>query len=115
MANYVIRFDLRAVNAVLTHSKPLRRELKAIAERGVEYAKSIAPDAPPLREGYVEGLKAVVRTEHAVRGYVVSTDWKTWWIEKGTAPHATGKGGQGGAVISSPAHHVLSRTLDHLR
>lgn len=104
-----VQLDQAAIRRALG-TPEMRRLLDHVVDEGVRYAKSIAPDAPPIGRGYVEGLVGDVGIDEArgqLVGRVAATDFKSNWIEKGTAP-APGHG-------ATPARHVLSRTLDHLR
>src|SRR3954464_8782233 len=110
-----INWDQRAMDRILKRSTALRRMITGAGESGVRFAKGIAPDQAPIGRGYVEGLQfQYVSNGHRglPEGRIVSTDFKTWWVEKGTQPHPTRPGG---ALVSMPAQHVLARTLAHIR
>jgi hypothetical protein len=97
----------------------LRAHLERLGEAGVACGRSIAPDAPVLRKGYIAGFFWRVNTDAAGRPVltIANKNWKTIWIERGTAPHATHPHGRTGTgpVTSSPAHHIFERILDYLR
>lgn len=105
---------MTAVNRILDTSPELQRELERMGPDGVAYAKSISPDAVPLRAGYIDSFVwSVGRTPRGRRVLAIAnTDFKALWIEHGTAPHSTHPAG---GVVSTPAFHVLDKTLDHLR
>jgi hypothetical protein len=109
-----IEWDVAALRHALATSPDLRDHLERLGDAGIAYAKSIAPDAPALQKGYIDSFVADVdRGAHGIPQLAIAnTDFKAWWIEAGTAPHSTRAGG---LPVATPAHHVLDRTLDHLR
>jgi len=97
----------RAVERIVHDSGDYAALLRRRLTEGVAFAQRIAPDGPPVGRGYVAGLGETVVKEGGSRtGYVISTDFKTWWVEKGTHGALGHRG--------TPAHHVLARTLYHL-
>jgi len=84
--------------------------LKRVVDRGAEFAQSIAPegvdslrDEPPGT--YKNSIHAELVISHErVEARIIADDWKAAIVEKG--------GRHGNAL--APAHHVLTRTLDHL-
>lgn len=84
--------------------------LKRIVDSGAEYARSIAPEGVDESHGeppgtYKNSIHAeIVYENDRVEARVVADDWKASIIEKGGMHnHAM-----------APAHHILSRTLDHM-
>jgi hypothetical protein len=113
-----VSVDMAAARRALNNAQ-MRTELNRIGRAGVRYGRSIAPDAPPLRRGYIRGFFWQIQVDAAgvPRLSIGNRNWKTLWIEHGTAPHPTHPRGRTGTgpVIHSPAHHVFDRILDHLR
>lgn len=101
--------DLRGMREFMVNPE-LTETLKRIVDTGADYARSIAPvgigsddrNEPP--GAYRDSIHGeVVITGERIEGRIVAEDWKAAIIEKG---------GQHGNTMA-PAHHVLSRTLDH--
>ncbi len=110
-----VLWDERALDLLMERSAPLHAHLAQLGREGIAHAKSIAPDAPVLQQGYIDSFVATIGHERSGIPVlcIANTDWKTIWIERGTAPHATQP--SGGGVVSTPAFHVLDKTLDSLR
>lgn len=103
MARFRVDINRHNVGALLT-DRGMRRVLENVAERGVAFARSIAPDRPPLGKGYVAGLHATSGIgDTGAHARIEARDRKSVWIEYGT---------QGDSP--TPAFHVLARTVDHL-
>jgi hypothetical protein len=109
-----VQWDPRALEQVLARSQPLRSELERLGRKGVAFGEANAPDAAPLRQGYIDSFVWSIGhlPNHVPVLAIANTDWKAWWIEHGTAPHATAPGGH---QVSMRAYHILDRTLDELR
>lgn len=100
MAGVNITFDVAATNRVLENSAELKALLRRLGERGVQHGASIAPvQSGDYRDGFVYTIGHDQHGRPAL--CVANTDFKTWWIEKGTA--------------GAPARHVLDQVLDDLR
>lgn len=96
--------DDHALTDIVNRSPEYAAYAETVVVGGLVYAKRIAPDAAPIGRGYIAGLSAAVFLTGGTRSaYVISADFKTWWVEKGThaGPHHAG----------TQAHHVLTRTL----
>lgn len=101
------------VGEFLKTDPALREKLAAHVRSGVEYAQSIAPVGDATEGGaytrsgrkpgdYRAGLRGeVVEGRNRLTGRVVSTDFKSHWIEYGSA--------------RMPKRRVLGRTMDHLK
>lgn len=83
----------------------------AIGRAGVAFGVANSPDAPVLREGYVDGWFS----QYVPNGpggvpqlEIANDDWKWHFIENGTAPHVAIPGRP---AVSTRAHHLLARTL----
>jgi hypothetical protein len=111
-ASAVFAIDQVAMEVYLQTNPELRAVLLAEAERGKEYARSIAPvgtKSHVLKSGYVDNpgdyrdsIEATVVQGHRRQiGRVSTTDYKRFWVEYG-AKHM-------------PKHAVLRKTLDHLK
>lgn len=103
--------DQVALEVYLQTDPTLRAALLAEAERGVLFAKSIAPVGKKehkLKSGYVEqpgdyrdSIHATVTQGHRRQvAHVEATDYKRFWVEYG-AKHM-------------PKYAVLRKTKDHL-
>lgn len=78
-------------------------EMRSRAERGKEFAESIAPDAPPIGEGYIASFEVESGTNggiHHDRAYAIlrNTSDHARYVEHGTE--------------RTDAHHVLAKSLD---
>jgi len=110
-AKATFALDQVAMEVYLQTDLELRARLLEEAERGVVFAKSIAPVGKKehkLKSGYVEkpgdyrdSIHATVTQGHRRQvAHVETTDYKRFWIEYG-AKHM-------------PKYAVLRRTKDHL-
>jgi hypothetical protein len=94
----VTRFHYRSqVEPAIRRFHGLRPILKRRADEMVPHAKSIAPVGDYTGGGdYRDSIDSIVYMAHdGLRGRLVATDFKAWWIEVGTA--------------WTPARHVLAR------
>lgn len=113
--DFTVQWDENALRQVLRESPELQAHFEQLGEQGVRFGQDNAPDAPPLREGYIDSWVTSVGEDEQTRDpllVIANTNWKALWIEFGTAPHQTGSKG---AAVSTPAHHVLDHMIDHLR
>ena len=85
--------------AALMRSAEIRRLVHDVAEDAVPFAQSISPDAPELHEGYISSFRVETGEE------IVSGDRLAAAYLINDAPHAS---------FVEAAHHVLSRTADHI-
>lgn len=86
--------------AALLVSPEMQDMIKDVAEAGMEYAKSISPDAAPYGEGYINSFEVESGLVEKVAGSKRATS-----KIKNTAPHAA-------AVEWKHGHRVLGRTAD---
>jgi hypothetical protein len=111
-ATATFAIDQIAMEVFLQASPELHAVLLAEAERGKEFARSIAPVGTAshiLKSGYVDNpgdyrdsIEATVVQGHRRQiGRVSTSDYKRFWIEYG-AKHM-------------PKYAVLRKTLDHLK
>jgi hypothetical protein len=88
----------------LLNAEFMRAEMERRALRAKEFAESIAPDAPPIGEGYIASFEVESGTEggiHHDRAYATlrNTSEHARYVEFGNGHEGT-------------AHHVLTRALD---
>jgi hypothetical protein len=84
--------------------------LKRVVDSGAEFARSIAPEGvdeshnepPGTYKNSIHG--ELIISHDRVEGRLIADDWKAALIEKG--------GLHGHAI--APAHHILSRSMDHM-
>lgn len=116
MADISVQWDERAAKLLLERSPQMRALLEDMGQRGVAYGERHAPDAPPLRQGYIDSFEySIGHTRDGLPALVIAnTDWKAIFIERGTAPHSTNTAGTG-RPVSMPAHHIFDHMLDDLR
>jgi len=101
MADYTL--DPAAFQEHLLNAPFMVEEMRGRAERGAEFARSIAPDAPPLGEGYIASFDVDSGTHggiHKDRAYAIlsNSDDAARFLEFGTE--------------RTDAQHVLGKALD---
>lgn len=97
------RLDLAAFREHLLNAEWMVAEMRARAERGLAFAESVAPDAPPYGEGYIASFHVDAGRDggvHRDRAYATlsNDDDAAVYIEFGTE--------------RTEAQHVLTRALD---
>lgn len=110
-----VTFELNTtdIGVFLRTNPELRAALADVVAKGVAYARSIAPVGHAGEGGayqattgrhpgdYRDGIVGEVRVSKSrMVGHVLATDFKSWWIEYGSA--------------HMPKYRVLGRTMDHL-
>jgi hypothetical protein len=97
------RLDPAGFREHLLNAPWMVAEMRRRAEEGKAFAESIAPDAPPIGEGYIASFEVESGTQggvHHDRAYATlsNTSDHAVYVEFGTE--------------RNEAHHVLTRALD---
>lgn len=112
-AEVTFELNTRGIGYYLKNDPELRAALAATVAQGVAYARSIAPVGHAGEGGayrksgrapgeYREGIVGqVVVGKSRMVGRILATDFKSWWIEYGSA--------------HMPKYRVLGRTMDHMQ
>jgi hypothetical protein len=103
--------DPNIVGEILKNNSQVRDELGSIIKKGLQAAQEMAPVGDISESAYDDGSRhpgdyrdglqgRVVVQRSRMIGQVVSTDFKSWWIEFGT--------------VNMSKQRVLGRTMDSL-
>lgn len=93
------------INALLSDPGVIAK-LGEVTEEGAQIARDIAPVRSSAYRDDIEPWVGVV--DGKAMGRILAKDFKSWWIEMGTAPSRT-------RPVGTPAYRVLGRTVDRLR
>lgn len=105
MADY--KPDHRGMGELLRSSR-VRGLVELVARDGAEIARNLAPDAPPLTEGYVDNFE--VHSE--IRGVARSRRWVADLVNTSDYAAAVEWGWFAKQGVGHAGYHVLGQTAD---